>query len=67
MPEDSYLVCHYKYVNDSSPKYFDFLILFPALVLRPFSLTTLANLHHFLIYAPSFSIQRPLAGCVLVR
>jgi hypothetical protein len=43
----------------------------PVLVLRPillglFVLTPLANLHHFLICALSFLVQRPLVGCLLL-
>jgi hypothetical protein len=33
----------------------------------PFSLTSLINLHHFLIYAFAFSFSRPLAGRFLLR
>jgi len=37
------------------------------LVLCLFDLMTLDNLHHFLIYAPLFLVQHPLAACTLAH
>ena len=41
-------------------------LLFYAFLLRLFALTPLANLH-YVIYALSLSVERPLAGCLLSR
>jgi len=47
------------------PKVHASLVLCPT-CLAQFFLTSLANTHHLLIYALSFSIWHPLAGCTLL-
>jgi hypothetical protein len=42
-------------------------MIWVALALRIFALTSLFNIHYFLIYALSFSVLRPLAGCAILR
>jgi len=39
----------------------------PVYFTPPLALTPLTNLRHFLIYALSYSVSRPLAGCFLLR
>jgi hypothetical protein len=43
------------------------LYIHKTLVLRPFAVMPLATLPHFLICALTFSVWRPLAGCILLR
>jgi len=43
------------------------LLVLATSVLRLFPLTQLANLRHFLIYTLSYSVERPLDGCVPLR
>jgi hypothetical protein len=58
------VTCLWKILNPDSPVYV-------GLFLRPmfisiFALMALTNLQQFLIYAFSFSVYRPLDGCILL-
>jgi len=42
--------------------YYTYPLFIAPHLLRPFALTLLDNIHHFLIYALSLSVQIPLTG-----